>query len=116
VRLLRGFWGRPVRVLGRVRNLVVVLAGTCLALGVTSTLACGGFVLDTKLEEGRYLLLLRSGSQPAEWVETAALRYWFETILDVVVMGTALAALTCAVLYFLKREWDLAKDSRNPDD
>lgn len=95
---------------------MVVLAAMCLVLGVTSTLAFGGFVLDTKLEDGRYLLLLRSGPQPSEWVETAALRYWFETILDVVAMGTALAALTCAVLYFLKREWDLAKESRNPDD
>ncbi|MEP2718080.1 hypothetical protein [Pseudophaeobacter sp.] len=93
------------------RDLVVVLAAICLVLGVTSTLAFGGYVLDTKLENGRYFILLRSGPQAAEWVETVALRYWFETTLDVAALGAAFAFVTYAVLYFLKREWDRAKES-----
>jgi ABC-type Fe3+ transport system permease subunit len=99
-----------------VRDLVVVLAAMCLVLGVISTLAFDGFVLDTKLEDGRYLILLRSGPQPAEWVETAALRYWYETLLNAIALGTVVAAVACAVLYVLKREWGREKESRTPDD
>ncbi|WP_424978589.1 hypothetical protein [Leisingera sp. S232] len=64
-----------------------------------------GYVLDTKTDEGRYLLLLRLGREPAEWAETTALRYWFESIHNMAFLATFCCALAWAVVYYLWREW-----------
>lgn len=84
-------------------------------LAAAFSLVGGGHVLDTRLADGRYLILLRSGPEPAEWLETTALRYWYQTAFEAVVLGVVLAGVAHAVLYFLKRAWDQAQETREAD-
>jgi hypothetical protein len=88
-----------------VRNCIFVSAIFCWGISVIAALVSQGHVLKTKAEAGQYLLYLRVGREPATWVETTALRYWFETSLDVAFMGSAFSVVAWGAAYYLWREW-----------
>ncbi|KPD13806.1 hypothetical protein [Phaeobacter sp. 11ANDIMAR09] len=75
---------------------IAISAVLCWGISILAALFSQGYVLKTKADSGQYFLYLRVGREPATWVDTTALRYWFETTLDVVSMGTTFSALAGA--------------------
>ena len=86
-----------------------ISAVLCWGISILAALFSQGHVLKTKAESGQYFLYLRVGREPATWVDTTALRYWFETTLDVVSMGTTFSALAWCIVYYLWREWRISQ-------
>ncbi len=92
------------------------LALSYLGLALLAAFAFDGYVMETKIEEGQYRLLLRLGRQPAEWVDTTFARYWFEVTMKLLFQGIWLTGFSCWVVCYLWREWRKAQETKDAAD
>ncbi|KIC23679.1 MULTISPECIES: hypothetical protein [unclassified Leisingera] len=91
--------------LKKIRNMLGWVVHGYLAISLLAALSLEGRVREAKTDAGQYFLLLRVGRRPAEWVETTALRFWFETALDMAFFGVVLCCVIWAVIYCVWRQW-----------
>ena len=87
-----------------------------LGLALLAAFAFDGYVMETKIEEGQYRLLLRLGRQPAEWVDTTVARYWFEATMKLLFQGIWLTGFFCGVVCYLWCEWRKAQETKDAAD
>ena len=92
------------------------LALSYLGVALLAAFAFDEYVMETKIEEGQYRLLLRLGRQPAEWVDTTVARYWVEVTMKLLFQGIWLTGFFCGVVCYLWCEWRKAQETKDAAD